>query len=171
MAKKFFADDVGCSYPDPVRRLIAGFCGMPGIGPRTAERMAQHVLKMRPEDAAALARAVSDVKEKVRSCPVCFNLTEGEKCSICSDPRRDGSLLCVVEQIRDLAALEASGAHRGLYHVLTGALSPLDGVGPEHLTLEALRLRVKGCSSTWGCSSVRVPSSTPWGARISQRSA
>jgi len=144
MAKRtVFQDEGAAAYPEPVRRLIAEFGKMPGVGPRTAERLAQHVLRTPKEEAAALARALRDVKERVRSCRRCFNLTEADLCALCADPGRDAGLVCVVEQVRDLAALEASGAYRGVYHVLTGTLSPLEGVGPEDLTLGALAERVK----------------------------
>jgi len=116
---------------------------MPGVGPRTAERLAQHVLRIGREEALALARAVRDVKDRIRPCKFCFNLTETRTCRICADPARDRELLCVVEQVRDLSALEAAGVYRGLYHVLTGSLSPLDGVGPEDLTLKELVRRVE----------------------------
>jgi recombination protein RecR len=144
MAKKgLFPDEGAAAYPEPVRRLIGEFGRMPGIGPRTAERLAQYVLRIPKEEAAGLARALRDVKERVRCCRRCFNLTEAELCAVCADPGRDAGLLCVVEQVRDLAAIEASATYRGLYHVLTGTLSPLEGVGPEDLTLEALSSRVK----------------------------
>ncbi len=137
-------DDKDRAYPEPVVRLMEELARMPGVGPRTAERMAQHILRIETEDARALARAIRDVKQRVRPCRQCFNLTEKELCRVCADPTRDQGLLCVVEQVRDLAALEASGSYRGLYHVLMGTLSPLDGVGPEDLTLSALVERVKG---------------------------
>ena len=131
------------AYPEPVRRLMAELSRMPGVGPRTAERMAQFLLRVGKTEALSLARAIRDVKDRIRPCSECFNLTEEDICSICANPSRERKLLCVVEQVRDLAALEASGTYRGLYHVLTGTLSPLDGVGPEDLTIDALVARVK----------------------------
>lgn len=136
-------DDAPQAYPEPVRRLMEALGRMPGVGPRTAERLAQYLLRASREEALALAGAVREVKERVRPCVSCFNLTEERLCRICADPARDRTLLCVVEQVRDLAALEGSGAYRGLYHVLTGTLSPLEGVGPEDLTIEALARRVR----------------------------
>ncbi|MHC4598054.1 MAG: recombination mediator RecR [Planctomycetota bacterium] len=131
------------AYPEPVQRLMTELSRMPGVGPRTAERMAQFLLRIGKDEALQLARAIRDVKDRVRPCSECFNLTESEVCRICADPSRDRQSLCIVEQVRDLAALEAAGAYRGLYHVLTGTLSPLDGVGPEDLTIDALVERVR----------------------------
>ena len=131
------------AYPEPVQRLMAELARMPGVGPRTAERMAQFLLRIGKDEALQLARAIRDVKDRVRPCSECFNLTESEVCRICADPSRDRLSLCIVEQVRDLGALEAAGAYRGLYHVLTGTLSPLDGVGPEDLTIDALVERVR----------------------------
>lgn len=131
------------SYPESVERLIGEFERMPGIGRRTAERMVQHVLRSPAEDAIRLAEAVRKVKELVRPCGVCFNMADTDPCRICSDPGRDASLVCVVEQPGDMAAIEDAGAYRGLYHVLYGTISPLDGVGPEDLTIEALVRRAR----------------------------
>jgi recombination protein RecR len=125
-----------------VARLIDEFAKLPGIGPKSAERMAYHLLRQTTEEAMELARAIRDVKNNVRYCSVCFNLAEGEKCSICMDPKRDGHQLCVVEQPRDLMSLEQSGVYHGLYHVLLGRISPLEGVGPEQLTIDKLVGRV-----------------------------
>ncbi len=129
------------SYPESVERLIAEFERMPGIGRRTAERMAQHVLRIPQEDALRLAEAIRKVKERVKPCGICFNMAETDPCHICSDPSRDRSSICVVEQPGDLVAIEETGCFRGLYHVLYGTISPLDGVGPEDLTIEALAQR------------------------------
>jgi recombination protein RecR len=116
---------------------------LPGIGPKTAERLTHHLLAADRSQVLALADALRNVKERIRLCQQCCNLTEGDLCSLCADPRRDASVLCVVEQPRDLAALERSGTYRGLYHVLHGRLAPLDNIGPERLTIERLLQRVK----------------------------
>lgn len=119
------------------------FQKLPGIGPRSAERLAFHILKSDKDAALALADAVRDVKELVRHCGVCFNLTEEDPCLICSDPRRDRSQLYVVEQPNDLLLLESTGLVHGVYHVLLGNIAPLDGIEPEDLTIDALVRRVK----------------------------
>jgi len=126
-----------------IATLIDCFAELPGIGRKSAERLAYHLLRMPTEQALAFAEAIRAVKENLRPCRICFNLAEGDECAICRDPRRDRSQLCVVEQVRDLLALEHSGAHRGLYHVLQGRVAPLEGKGPESLTIEALVARVK----------------------------
>jgi len=115
---------------------------LPGIGPKTAQRLAFHLLKLPVEEALPLAQALIDVKEAVRFCTRCFNLTEEELCSLCSDARRDQSLICVVEEPGDVLSIERTHEYRGLYHVLGGALSPLDGIGPERLHLSELFERV-----------------------------
>jgi len=132
------------TYSQTIEKLIEEFGKLPGIGKRTAERLAFHVLKSDEAAAMALANAIADVKTKIRPCRDCFNLAEGELCAVCSDPRRDRSLLCVVEQPKDLLAVESTGAYRGLYHVLMGQIAPLEGVAPEDLTIDALVARVKG---------------------------
>ncbi len=116
---------------------------LPGIGPKTAERLTHHLLTADRGQVLALANALRDVKELIHLCRQCCNLTEGDLCDLCADPRRDSSVLCVVEQPRDLAALERSGTYRGLYHVLHGRLAPLDNIGPERLTIDRLLQRVK----------------------------
>jgi len=116
---------------------------LPGIGARSAERLAFHVLREPRESAVVLAQAILDVKDKVVNCSTCFNLTEESPCAICTDPRRDHGEVWVVEQPKEVIALESTGLVRGVYHVLMGHIAPLDGVGPEHLTLEALIQRVK----------------------------
>jgi recombination protein RecR len=125
-----------------VARLTDAFADLPGIGRRTAERLAYHVLAMAKDDALAFADAIRAVKENLRPCRTCFNLAEGEQCSICADPRRDQTVLCVVEQVRDLLALEQAGSYRGLYHVLQGRVAPLEGKGADGLTLDVLAARV-----------------------------
>lgn len=127
-----------------IARLVDAFADLPGIGRRTAERLAYHVLSMPRDEALGFADAIRAVKENLRPCRTCFNLAEGEQCGICADPRRDGSIICVVEQVRDLLALEQAGSYRGLYHVLQGRVAPLEGKGTDGLTLDALVARVAG---------------------------
>ena len=128
-----------------VDRLIDAFGRLPGLGAKSAERLAYHLLKAPAEEALALAEAIRAVKESVRYCENCFHLTEADHplCTICRDSRRDPGLICVVEQTRDLLALEKSGTFGGMYHVLLGRLSPAQGVGPEQLTVDALVRRVQ----------------------------
>jgi recombination protein RecR len=123
---------------ESVTKLVDEFAKLPGIGKKSAERLAYHILRVHQNEALALADAIRSVKENVRYCRTCYNLTEQEECEICRDPRRDRSQLCVVEQPRDLLALEQPGTYRGMYHVLLGRIAPLDGIGPEQLTIEAL---------------------------------
>ncbi len=125
-----------------VDNLVAQLTRLPGIGTRTAQRLAFHLLSTRKEEALALATAIEDVKERVRFCRECGNLTEEELCGICTDQRRDRSVVCVVEQPVDVISLERTHEFRGLYHVLGGSLSPLDGVEPEHLRIDELLRRV-----------------------------
>ncbi len=132
----------GGSYPEPVERLIECLQQMPGIGRRTATRLAFHLLKAPQEDGEALAAAVLDVRRRVACCETCWQLTDVQPCRICSDSNRDASCVLVVEQPRDLMSMEATGLHRGVYHVLTGRLDPLGGVGPEDITAQALMERV-----------------------------
>ena len=127
---------------DPIRRLIQELSKLPGIGEKSAERLAFHLLSQPKSEAILLASSIRDLKEQVKSCGRCYNITEKDPCSICSDPKRDLGIVCVVEQSRDLWAIERSGAYRGGYHVLHGRLSPLDGVGPENLTIPRLLDRV-----------------------------
>jgi recombination protein RecR len=132
-------------YSAVVDRLMNALGRLPGIGARSAERLAHHLLKCPPEEALELAEAIRVAKDQVRHCQVCFHLTEAEQplCSICRDPRRDQATICVVEQSRDVIALEKAGAFAGVYHVLLGRLAPLSGIGPEQLTVDALALRVE----------------------------
>jgi recombination protein RecR len=123
--------------------LIDQLAKLPGIGRKSAERLAYHLLRVPKAEAVALADAIRDVRENVHYCRACFNLAEGELCTICSDPKRDQSQLCVVEQPRDLMALEQAGVYRGLFHVLLGRIAPLDGVGPDQLTIDRLIERVR----------------------------
>jgi recombination protein RecR len=126
-----------------VENLVTQLTKLPGIGRRTAQRLTFHLLSARPEDALELSRAIEDVKSRVRFCRECGNLTEEELCSICVDGRRDRSVICVVEQPVDVVSLERTHEYRGLYHVLGGALSPLDGVEPTDLRIEALLTRLE----------------------------
>jgi len=129
---------------ESVTKLVEEFARLPGIGKKSAERLAYHILRVHQSEALALADAIRHVKENVRYCRTCYNLTEQDECEICRDAKRDRSQLCIVEQPRDLLALEQPGTYRGLYHVLLGRIAPLDGVGPENLTIEALVERVRG---------------------------
>jgi recombination protein RecR len=129
--------------PEPVERLIDEFARLPGIGRRSAERMAFHVLKSGVEQAQRLSRAIDDVKKHVKACSVCFNLTDVDPCRICGNPNRDASVILVVEQPKDLIGLEQTGMFKGVYHVLTGRLDPLAGVEPQHLTIPQLLERVR----------------------------
>jgi recombination protein RecR len=126
----------------PLQRLVTELSKLPGIGNRTAQRLAFHVLRASNEDAFALAAAIRDVKEKITLCEICFNLAEGPKCAICLDERRDPATLCVVEEPQDVIPIERTHEFRGRYHVLGGALSPIDGVEPEDLRLNQLYARV-----------------------------
>ena len=131
------------SMPGPLAGLMAQLTKLPGIGPRSAERIAFHLLRAAPAEAFALADAVRDVKQNLRHCARCYNLTENERCSICSDAGRDGSLIVVVEQPKDLMLLEQTGLVRGHYHVLMGHIAPLEGVEPGDLTIDGLVARVR----------------------------
>ena len=128
-------------YPQPINRLVSELAKLPGIGQRTAQRLAFHILRTEDADAIALADAIREVKEKVGLCEVCFNLSEGPRCEICDDTRRDRSLICVVEQPADVIPIERTHEYRGLYHVLGGALSPIDGIDPEDLKIAELVTR------------------------------
>ncbi len=132
------------SYSKRMEELIRAFSKMPGIGQRSAERLAFYILRASKEEVEQLIALIKEVKTALRSCQTCFNLSESEKCLICQDARRDPSLLCVVEEPKDISTLEKSRTYRGLYHVLEGALSPLDGVGPEALKIKELLERLKG---------------------------
>jgi recombination protein RecR len=132
---------VSDSYAPPVQRLVTELSKLPGIGNRTAQRLAFHVLRSTPEDATALAEAIREVKEKIGLCEVCFNLTDEARCRICQDPRRDHGLICVVEEPSDVIPMERTHEYHGIYHVLGGALSPIDGVDPEDLKIAELFAR------------------------------
>jgi recombination protein RecR len=132
------------SYTQSVQNLITQFSRLPGIGLRSAERIAFHLLKQKPEEALQLADAIREVKTRIKHCSICYNLTEQNPCSICADPGRDASIVCVVEQPKDLLALEAAGAYRGVYHVLLGRIAPLEGIDPDDLTIGPLLDRLAG---------------------------
>jgi recombination protein RecR len=128
---------------DSVERLVEEFSKLPGIGRKTAQRMAFYILKLRRDEALKLSQAILDVKDKVKYCSVCFNITEEDPCNICKDTKRDKSIICVVEEPKDVLALEKTNQYRGLYHVLGGVLSPLDGIGPDDLRTRELMTRLK----------------------------
>lgn len=123
--------------------LIQQLTKLPGIGPKSAERLAYHLLRINKSEALALADAIRDVRENVSYCKDCFNLAEGDLCTICSDPNRDRSLICVVEQPRDLMAIEDSGIYKGLYHILLGRIAPLENIGADQLTIDRLIQRIE----------------------------
>jgi recombination protein RecR len=135
---------MGTVYTETLNKLIEQFGRLPGIGPKTAERLAFHILKSEPAEALALAEAIRDVKSKIKRCRICFNLAEQAVCQICSDPHRDKNLICVVEQPKDVIKLEKTEACRWVYHVLGGHIAPLDGVEPDDLTIDQLIERVRG---------------------------
>src|SRR5262245_7688940 len=125
-----------------IAQLIHELNKLPGIGPKSAERLTHYLLSTDVEEVHALADALYAIKDKIHPCRQCFNLTEGDLCKLCADPRRDASTICVVEQPRDLASIERASSFRGLYHVLGGRLAPLENIGPENLTIDALLRRV-----------------------------
>ena len=130
-------------YPASIQNLIKHIAKLPGIGEKTAERLAMHILRGSRQEAERLAQSILDVKDKVRLCSRCFALSDDEICSMCSDPARDATFVCVVEQPADMVAVEKSGAFRGLYHILCGALSPMNGVGPEDIRIRELLARIE----------------------------
>lgn len=131
------------AYTDSMNKLIDQFGKLPGIGPKTAQRLAFHVLKSEVDDALALAEAISKVKSNIKQCRICFNLAEGDTCRICSDASRDHDIVCVVEQSKDVVSLEKTGLCKWVYHVLGGHIAPLEGVEPRDLTIDALVKRVR----------------------------
>ncbi len=130
-------------YAEPLARLIEELSKMPTVGPKTAQRLAFYILRASPEDAARLAQAILDAKAQIHYCSVCFHITDVDPCVICTNPSRNRTLLCVVEDPRDVLAMERTREYRGLYHVLHGAISPLDGIGPDDLKIAELLSRVK----------------------------
>jgi len=131
------------AYTESLNRLIEEFGRLPGIGPKTAERLTFYILKAKSDEALALADAIRDVKSKIKRCETCYNLSEEAVCQICSDPRRDKSIICIVEQPKDVISLEKTGTCKWVYHVLGGHIAPLDGVEPGDLTIEQLVARVR----------------------------
>ena len=129
-------------FTGPLQGLVDELGRLPGIGPKSAQRIAFHLLKVAPEDATRLADAIVAVKERITLCPRCFNVAEGDLCGICADSRRDTTTICVVEESRDIVAVEKTGEYRGRYHVLQGAISPIEGVGPDQLRVRELLARL-----------------------------
>ena len=129
-------------YAGPVQDLIDELGRLPGVGPKSAQRIAFHLLKLPAQDALRLATAIAIVKERVSFCQTCFNIAEGDACSMCTDDRRDSSVICVVEEPRDIVAIEKTGEFRGRYHVLQGAISPIEGIGPDQLRVGELLARL-----------------------------
>lgn len=129
-------------YPQILEKLIEEFSQMPGVGPKTAERLALYVLKISKEEAASLAQTILKVKELIHYCHICYNLSQSNVCNICGDNQRDKSIICVVEEPKDINAIEKSGQYRGIYHVLLGNLSPLDGIGPDDIKIKELLLHI-----------------------------
>jgi recombination protein RecR len=144
------------SFAPPIQRLVTELSKLPGVGNRTAQRLAFHILRASNEDALGLADAIREVKEKVGLCEVCFNLADEPRCRICQDSRRDASIVCVVEEPSDVIPMERTHEYHGLYHVLGGALSPIDGIEPEDLKIEELYARVVPAD--------RISSDSPSGA-------
>jgi recombination protein RecR len=134
---------MAAATPEPVTRLIEAFAQLPGIGPKTASRLTFYLLRHPAEQAEALADALRDLKQKTVFCSVCFNITEQSPCAICRDEARDRSIICVVEEPLDVLAIDRTGGYRGLYHVLHGAISPVEGVGPDELRINELMVRLK----------------------------
>ena len=131
------------AYAGPVQDLIDELGRLPGVGPKSAQRIAFHLLKLPKEDALRLSRAIGAAKDRVAWCSRCFNLAEGELCGICADDRRDATVLCVVEEPKDLVAVEKTGEFKGRYHVLQGAISPIEGIGPDQLRVKELLARLE----------------------------
>ncbi|MFQ5945351.1 MAG: recombination mediator RecR [Anaerolineae bacterium] len=131
------------AQPKPVAALIDALSQLPGIGPKTASRLTFYLLRVPEDRARVLSEAIGQLRERIVTCPICFNITEETPCAVCRDGGRDRSLLCVVEEPLDVMAIERSGGYQGLYHVLGGAISPVDGMGPEHLKIEELLSRLK----------------------------
>ena len=128
--------------PEPITRLIEAFHRLPGIGPKSAQRLAYHIMRVPEHEAQILATAIRDVKERIRMCSTCMNITESDPCGYCRDERRDGSLICVVEQALDILSVERTAAFKGRYHVLHGVINPMEGVGPENIRLKELVARI-----------------------------
>lgn len=129
-------------YPEPIAKLIDSFTRLPGIGPKTAGRLAFHVLRMKEEDVLAFAQALVSVKRNLHYCSVCFNITDTDPCRLCQDKSRDGSVICVVQEPKDVVAMERTKDYNGYYHVLHGAISPMEGIGPDELRIAELLKRL-----------------------------
>jgi recombination protein RecR len=143
-------------FASPIARLVQQLGKLPGIGEKTAARLAFHILRASPEDAAALAAAIAEVRQKIRFCSVCCDLTEADPCGVCRDARRDAGLVCVVAQPQDVLAIERAGGYHGRYHVLHGVLSPLDGIGPDDLRVtELIRRCGQATAETGGEAPIR----------------
>ena len=145
-------------YAGPVQELIDELGRLPGVGPKSAQRIAFHLLKLPSVDALRLANAIAVVKERVSFCQTCFNISEGSECGICADTRRDSSIVCVVEEPRDIVAVEKTGEFRGRYHVLQGAISPIEGIGPDQLKVKELlaRLEPEGIAEVILCTNPNI---------------
>ncbi|HEX2023478.1 MAG TPA: recombination mediator RecR [Acidimicrobiales bacterium] len=145
-------------YAGPVQSLIDELGRLPGVGPKSAQRIAFYLLKLSSDDALRLARAIAEAKERVSFCKRCFNVCEGEECEICLDPRRDPTVVCVVEEPRDVVAVEKTQEFRGRYHVLQGAISPLEGIGPDRLRVKELlaRLDTEGVTEVILCTNPNI---------------
>jgi len=131
-------------YPASILNLVKQISKLPGIGEKTAERLSLHILRSSQKDAQELAQSILDVKDKVRLCSQCYGLSDADLCKICADPARDASVVCVVEQPADMVAVEKSGAFRGRYHILSGALSPMNGIGPDDIRINELLRKIEG---------------------------
>jgi recombination protein RecR len=149
-------------YAAPVQDLIDELGRLPGVGPKSAQRIAFHLLKLPKQDALRLARSITEVKDRVAFCTRCFNIAEGEVCGICSDDRRDATVICVVEEPRDIVAVEKTGEFKGRYHVLQGALSPIEGIGPDQLRVKELlgRLDDEGVTEIILCTNPNIEGET-----------
>jgi recombination protein RecR len=145
-------------YAGPVQDLIDELGRLPGVGPKSAQRIAFHLLKVPTDDALRLSTAIAVVKERVAFCATCFNIAEGSECGICADPRREASVVCVVEEPRDIVAVEKTGEFRGRYHVLQGAISPIEGIGPDQLKVRELlaRLDPEGVTEVILCTNPNI---------------
>ncbi|WP_027339726.1 recombination mediator RecR [Halonatronum saccharophilum] len=129
-------------YAQPLSELIGHLSKLPGVGPKTAQRLAFHILEMDKGEVKGLAKSISEVKDKLTYCSVCSNLTQQDPCHICNNPKRTKDILCVVEEVRDIIAMERTGEYKGLYHVLHGAISPIDGVGPDDINIKGILPRI-----------------------------
>ncbi len=145
-------------YAGPVQDVIDEFGRLPGIGPKSAQRIAFYLLRVSKQDASRLARAITEMKDRITFCRTCFNIAEGEQCGLCLDDRRDGDVLCVVEEPPDIVAIERTGEFRGRYHVLQGAISPIEGIGPDQLRIRELvaRLEPQGVEEVIICTNPNI---------------